>query len=244
MPALLEVNDIAKVFGGLVAVDGITLKIEAGEIFGLIGPNGSGKTTTLNLIAGMLRPDRGAIRLLGADVTPLPTFRRVRARINRTFQLVRVLPTLTVRENVEVGFLFGSDRANMMDATKRTDQLLDQFGLANKADLVGAQLTYIDQKRVELARAWATCPQVLLLDEWLAGLNPTELNEGIAVVRRLAGEGVGILLVEHVMTAVRALCENVLVMNAGREIARGQTSSVLNDPIVREAYLGRDDAGS
>src|SRR5262245_11573116 len=242
MPRLLEVTDIAKVFGGLVAVDGISFAIEEGEVFGLIGPNGSGKTTTLNLIAGMLSPDRGTIRLMGADITSLPTFRRVRARINRTFQLVRVLPTLTVRENISVGLLFGADRAGRAEAARLTDQLLEHFSLADKADLVGAQLTYIDQKRVELARAWATRPRVLLLDEWLAGLNPTELNEGIQVVRRLAGQGAGILLVEHVMPAVRALCQNVLVMNAGREIARGRTATVLDDPIVQEAYLGREDA--
>ena len=192
----------------------------------------------------MLRPDGGQVRLLGTDVTGWSTFRRVRARINRTFQLVRVLPTLTVRENIRVGALFGADAASMAQGAKRTEELLDYFGLANKAELTGSQLTYIDQKRVELARAWATRPRVLLLDEWLAGLNPTELNEGIGVVRRLAAEGVGILLVEHVMSAVRALCERVLVMNAGREIARGATERVLQDPIVQEAYLGREHARS
>jgi branched-chain amino acid transport system ATP-binding protein len=242
MAALLEVSDLTKSFGGLRAVDGINLSVDAGEIFGLIGPNGSGKTTTLNLIAGMLAPDRGRVRLLGNDVTGLAAFRRARARINRTFQLVRVLPTLTVRENVSVGALFGADAANMREGARRTEELLHFFGLADKAGLTGAQLTYIDQKRVELARAWATRPRVLLLDEWLAGLNPTELNEGISVVRRLAAEGVGILLVEHVMSAVRALCEKVVVMNAGREIARGATEQVLQDPVVQEAYLGQEDA--
>jgi branched-chain amino acid transport system ATP-binding protein len=244
MPALLEVKDLSKSFGGLLAVDGITLSVDAGEILGLIGPNGSGKTTTLNLIAGMLPPDGGQVRLLGTDITGWPAFRCVRARINRTFQLVRVLPTLTVRENICVGALFGADAASTAEGAKKTEELLEYFGLTSKAELTGSQLTYIDQKRVELARAWATRPRVLLLDEWLAGLNPTELNEGIAVVRRLAAEGVGILLIEHVMSAVRALCERVLVMNAGREIALGTTENVLQDPIVREAYLGREDAGS
>jgi branched-chain amino acid transport system ATP-binding protein len=242
--SLLEVEDLSKSFGGLLAVDGITLSVDAGEILGLIGPNGSGKTTTLNLIAGMLPPDGGQVRLLGTDITGWPAFRCVRARINRTFQLVRVLPTLTVRENICVGALFGADAASTAEGAKKTEELLEYFGLTSKAELTGSQLTYIDQKRVELARAWATRPRVLLLDEWLAGLNPTELNEGIAVVRRLAAEGVGILLIEHVMSAVRALCERVLVMNAGREIALGTTENVLQDPIVREAYLGREDAGS
>ena len=172
-------------------------------------------------------------------MTPLSTFRRVRARINRTFQLVRVMPTMTVRENISVGFLFGTEHAGKKEAARQTDELLDYFGLADRADLVGAQLTYIDLKRVELARAWATRPRVLLLDEWLAGLNPTELNEGIEVVRRLAAQGVGILLVEHVISAVRALCNNVLVMNAGREIAAGKTETVLQDAAVKDAYLGR-----
>jgi branched-chain amino acid transport system ATP-binding protein len=242
--SLLEVEDLSKSFGGLLAVDGITLSIDAGEILGLIGPNGSGKTTTLNLIAGMLPPDGGQVRLFGTDITGWPAFRCVRARINRTFQLVRVLPTLTVRENICVGALFGADAASMVEGARRTEELLEYFGLTNKAELTGSQLTYIDQKRVELARAWATRPRVLLLDEWLAGLNPTELNEGIGVVRRLAAEGVGILLIEHVMSAVRALCERVVVMNAGRGIARGATERVLQDPIVREAYLGRENAGS
>jgi branched-chain amino acid transport system ATP-binding protein len=240
--ALLEVSNLSKSFGGLVAVDGISFSLEPGQIFGLIGPNGSGKTTTLNLIAGVLQPDRGHVRVLGSDVTSLANFRRARAQINRTFQLVRVLPTLTVRENVCVGALFGAGASSVAEGNRRTAELLEYFELADKADLTGSQLTYIDQKRVELARAWATRPRVLLLDEWLAGLNPTELHEGISVVQRLAKEGVGILLVEHVMSAVRALCERVMVMNAGREIALGATEQVLRDPVVQEAYLGQEDA--
>ncbi len=242
MAALLEVSNLSKSFGGLVAVDGISFSLEPGQIFGLIGPNGSGKTTTLNLIAGVLQPDRGQVRVLGNDVTSLANFRRARAQINRTFQLVRVLPTLTVRENICVGALFGAGAPSVAEGNRRTAELLEYFELADKADLTGSQLTYIDQKRVELARAWATRPRVLLLDEWLAGLNPTELHEGISVVQRLAKEGVGILLVEHVMSAVRALCERVMVMNAGREIALGATEQVLRDPVVQEAYLGQEDA--
>jgi branched-chain amino acid transport system ATP-binding protein len=242
MSGLLEVDNLTKSFGGLVAVKDIAFAVAPGEIFGLIGPNGSGKTTTLNLIAGALTADHGHVRLAGIDVTALSNSQRVHARINRTFQLVRTLPGMTVHQNVRAGALFGADRLNMSEANRRTEALLAYFGLADKADLAGAQLTYIDQKRVELARAWATSPRVLLLDEWLAGLNPTELNEGIAVVRRLANEGVAIVLVEHVMAAVRALCQRVLVMNAGRNIAAGDTGSVLQDPVVRDAYLGRGHA--
>jgi branched-chain amino acid transport system ATP-binding protein len=239
MTALLEVDGLTKSFGGLAAVNGVSLAVDPGEIFGLIGPNGSGKTTTLNLIAGSLVADSGRIRLQDRDVTALSNAGRVHARINRTFQLVRVLPSMTVYENVRAGALFSADRLRMPDANRKTEELLDYFGIADKASLTGAQLTYIDQKRVELARAWATGPRVLLLDEWLAGLNPTELNEGIAVVRRLAAEGVGIVLVEHVMSAVRALCKQVLVMNAGRQIAAGKTETVLQDAAVKDAYLGR-----
>lgn len=239
MTTLLEVHGLTKSFGGLAAVNGIGFSVDAGEIFGLIGPNGSGKTTTLNLIAGSLAADGGSIRLQGTDVTRLSNSGRVHARINRTFQLVRILPGMTVYENVRAGALFGADRLSMPDASRKTDALLDYFGIADKASQTGAQLTYIDQKRAELARAWATNPRLLLLDEWLAGLNPTELHEGITVVRRLAADGAGIVLVEHVMPAVRALCRNVLVMNAGRQIAAGDTETVLKDPAVKDAYLGR-----
>jgi branched-chain amino acid transport system ATP-binding protein len=239
MTTLLNVDGLTKSFGGLAAVNGIGFSVDAGEIFGLIGPNGSGKTTTLNLIAGSLPVDSGSIRLQGMDVTRLSNAGRVHVRINRTFQLVRILPSMTVYENIRAGALFGADRLSMSEANRKTDALLDYFGIADKASLTGAQLTYIDQKRAELARAWATNPRVLLLDEWLAGLNPTELHEGIAVVRRLAADGAGIVLVEHVMSAVRALCRNVLVMNAGRQIAAGDTETVLKDPAVKDAYLGR-----
>ena len=239
MTALLKVDGLKKSFGGLAAVSGISFAVEPGEIFGLIGPNGSGKTTTLNLIAGSLIADGGNIRLQGKDLTRLSNASRVRARVNRTFQLVRILPSMTVFENVRAGALFGAEPLSMSEANRKTHALLEYFGIADKASLTGLQLTYIDQKRAELARAWATGPRILLLDEWLSGLNPTELHEGIAVVKQLAAEGAGIVLVEHVMSAVRALCERCLVMNAGRQISAGETETVLQDPAVKDAYLGR-----
>lgn len=239
---LLRVEGLTKSFGGLMAVREVSLAVAPGEILGLIGPNGSGKTTLLNLVAGVFAPDRGRIHLEGEEVTRLPNHLRVRRRINRTFQLVRLLPSLTVRENVLAGALFGADPAPRPAALTRVERLLAQVGLAEKADLTPDQITYIDQKRVELARALATGPRVLLLDEWLSGLNEAELAQGMAQVRGLAEQGLAMVLVEHVMTAVRALCGRVLVMNAGERIAEGPPDAVLRDPEVVRAYLGGGDA--
>ncbi len=242
MTPLLRVQGVTKAFGGLLAVRDISFTLAPGEVLGLIGPNGSGKTTLLNLVAGALEADAGSIHLENEDVTRLPNHRRVRRRINRTFQLVRMLPSLTVRENVLAGALFGADPQPRARAESRVEELLAQVGLAEKAGMLPEQITYIDQKRVELARALATGPRVLLLDEWLSGLNEGELAQGLALVRGLAGRNLGIVLVEHVMTAVRALCGRVLAMNVGERIAEGPPDAVLRDPEVVRAYLGSDHA--
>jgi ABC-type branched-subunit amino acid transport system ATPase component len=239
---LLRAEGLSKSFGGLMAVHEVSFAVAPGEILGLIGPNGSGKTTLLNLVAGVFPPERGRIYLEGEDVTRLPNHARVRRRINRTFQLVRLLPSLTVRENVLAGALFGADPAARAAALLHVERLLTQVGLAEKAGMMPDQVTYIDQKRVELARALATGPRVLLLDEWLSGLNDAELTQGMAQVRSLAERGLAVVLVEHVMTAVRALCGRVLVMNAGERIAEGPPAAVLRDPEVVRAYLGGSDA--
>jgi branched-chain amino acid transport system ATP-binding protein len=240
--ALLHIEGLSRSFGGLAAVSNMALSVETGEILGLIGPNGSGKTTTLNLIAGTLKSHAGSIRLDGAEVSLLPDYRRVRCGINRTFQLVRLLPAMTVCDNVVAGAMFGAEPKAVAAAIREAQQVLGNLDLSEKAHLVAEQLTYSDQKRVELARALATKPRVLLLDEWLSGLNPTELDNGISVVRSLAAMGLAIILVEHVMTAVRALCERVVVMNAGMKIAEGSPQLVLRDPEVVRAYLGGEDA--
>ena len=239
---LLSVRGLRKAFGGLVAVRDLSFDVPAGAIVGLIGPNGSGKTTVLNLITGELGPDTGAIRFDGRDIRGTPSFRICRARIARTFQLVRVLPHMSTRENVMLGRMFGSDPTGPAAAVAEADALLERVGLAGRAATMPGELTYIDQKRLELARALALDPQLLLLDEWLAGLNPTELQEGIALVRSLRGDGVTILLVEHVMDAIRSLCDRCVVMNAGRKIAEGSPDAVLADAEVIRAYLGDDDA--
>ncbi len=242
--AVLSVHGLRKAFGGLIAVRDLSFDIPAGGITGLIGPNGSGKTTVLNLITGELPPDAGSIVFQGDEIIGVRSFEICRARIARTFQLVRILPGMTTRENVMLGRMFGSDPTGPAAALSEADALLDRVGLADRAQLIGSQLTYIDQKRVELARALATRPQLLLLDEWLAGLNPTELKIGIDLIRRIQREGVTVLMVEHVMEAIRALCGHVVVMNAGMKIAEGTAAEVLSDPKVMQVYLGDDDAAA
>ncbi|MGC4393161.1 ABC transporter ATP-binding protein [Agrobacterium sp. M50-1] len=238
MSAVLEITDIRKTFGGLKAVDGLGLTIEAGEVVGLLGPNGSGKTTLMNLVSGALKPTEGSIRLKRQEIAGRRPDVIARAGVARTFQLVRLLPSLSLLENVAVSALFGPQRLSRIEAEKVARACLERIGLAGRETMPAGDLTYIDQKRLELARALAGEPNLLLLDEWLAGLNPTELQEGIALIRRLASEGTTILLVEHIMAAVRALCPRSVVMAAGRKIADGPTATVLDDPQVISAYLG------
>ncbi len=241
---LLRVRGLRKAFGGLLAVCDLDFDVPAGTIVGIIGPNGSGKTTVLNLITGEIAPDAGSVRLEGHEILGSPPFRVCRARVARTFQLVRVLAGMTARENVMLGRTFGSDPTPLGRAARDADLLLERVGLSGREELVGTQLTYIDQKRVELARALATRPRLLLLDEWLAGLNPTELQVGITLIRQIQREGVTVVMVEHVMQAIRALCDRVVVMNAGERIAEGAPETVLADPHVVLAYLGDDDASA
>ena len=239
---LLELAGVRKAFGGLVAVDDLGFVVEPGAIFGLIGPNGSGKTTALNLITGALKPDGGSIRLRGRDIAGLAPQRIARLGVARTFQLVRVLGGMTVAENVIAGIAFRAEPLWGAAADRAAADLLDTVGLAGKAELTAGQLTYIDQKRLELARALALEPSLLLLDEWLAGLNPTELHDGIALIAALRGAGHTVLMVEHVMHAIRSLCDACVVMSAGRKIAEGSSAEVLAAPQVIEAYLGPADA--
>ncbi|OCK59735.1 ABC transporter ATP-binding protein [Bradyrhizobium sp. LMTR 3] len=235
---VLTINGLRRAFGGLVAVNDLSFAVAQGEIMGLLGPNGSGKTTALNLISGVLRPDAGTIRLMGQNIAGLASYRIARLGLARTFQLVRVLDGMDCRENIKAGLAFQRPHLSAADAEVRIGALLDRVGLAGHDRRPAADLTYIDRKRLELARALAAKPRLLLLDEWLAGLNPSELAIGIDLIRSLRADGITIVLVEHVMSAVRALCDRCIVMSSGRKIAEGATADVLSDAAVVKAYLG------
>ncbi|NDV99468.1 ABC transporter ATP-binding protein [Salipiger sp. PrR002] len=242
MSVLLETQGLTKRFGGLTAVNEVSLTVRRGEVLGLLGPNGSGKTTLMNLISGALKPTEGALVIDGRDHTGAPPHRIAKAGVARTFQLVKILPSLTLEENVMVPAAFGPDRLWGRALKAQVAECLDLVGLHARAGQQASELTYIDQKRLELARALAAGPKLLLLDEWLAGLNPTELHEGIHLIRELERTGITIVMVEHIMDAVRALCPRCAVMNSGTLIADGPTDQVLSDPHVVAAYLGEEDA--
>ena len=238
----LRVSDVSKRFGGLTAVDRVSFELAENEVLGLIGPNGSGKTTMLNLISGALAPTAGRIALYDDEISAMPANAIAIKGIARTFQIVRMLPAMTVLENVAAGGVFGHSRRWGGELEDYAVSLLRRVGLETGANTPVTALTYIDQKRVELARALASDPKVLLLDEWLAGLNPTELKTGIKLVEQLRDEGRTIIVVEHVMDAIRSLCGRCVVMNSGMKIAEGTPREVLADSEVIRAYLGEDDA--
>ena len=239
---LLEIQDVSKRFDGLLALNHMSFSVRENEVLGLIGPNGSGKTTMMNLISGALKPSDGDIFFGDRLISDRPARVIARAGIARTFQLVRILPSLTVLENVMAGAVFGHKRLWGREARKYAARQLERVGMGQAVSLPISALTYMDEKRVELARALASDPRVLLLDEWLAGLNPTELQIGIDLVKSLREEGRTILLVEHVMDAIRSLCDRCIVMSSGAKIAEGTPEEVLSDKEVVRAYLGDDHA--
>jgi len=238
---LLIVEHVSKRFGGLLAIDKASFGVTTGKITALIGPNGAGKTTLFSIISGFLIPDEGRVLYEGTDITAEPSHRLARRGIARTFQIVQPFAGLTVRENIAIGsHLWQRSRAAALTAAK---EVALSVGLGGQLDAAAATLTVAASKRLELARALAIAPRLLLLDEVLAGLNPSEVRDMVPVVRELTARGMTILMTEHVMQAVTALAEHVLVLAEGRVIARGTAQDVAADPLVVEAYLGRGAAG-
>jgi len=235
---LLEVDDVAKRFGGLEALGGVSVTVNAGEIVGLIGPNGAGKTTLFNVVSGFLTPDRGTIRLDGAATAGLRPHELCRRGLARTFQIVKPFPGLTVLENVRVGAL--ARAAGFAQATARAHEIVLFVGLGAKAAMPARALTLADRKRLELARALATEPRLLLLDEVMAGLTRPETTQVVELCRQINGRGIAILLIEHVMRAVMTLSHRVVVLAQGRVIAEGSPPAVAGDRRVIEAYLGEE----
>jgi branched-chain amino acid transport system ATP-binding protein len=238
--AQLELKDVTKRFGGVAALDGVSFSCREGEILGIIGPNGAGKTTLLNCISGVHRLDAGDIRWRGESISGQPPHRIASLGIGRTFQVVKPFTSMTVRENAAIGALFGSAEAHLppKQAFQRAEEVLELVGLAAKAALPVTALTIPDRKRLEVARAVATRPRLLLLDEVMAGLNPVEVDEALEMVRAVHASGVTIVLIEHVMRVIVGVCDRAIVLHFGKLLAEGEPREVLRDRRVIEAYLG------
>ena len=237
---LLEVERVSKEFGGVRAVHDVSFALEEGELVGIMGPNGSGKTTLFNVIAGALVPDAGRVRLRGHDIAGRPSHAVCARGIARTFQLVRPFAGLTALENVLVGRLFGRATAARTGAVTEAERLLTLVGLQGRAEVPAARLTLIDRKRLELARALATSPELLLLDEFLAGLNPAETATAMTLIRDLVAGGLTVLMVEHIVWALMELSGRIIVLSAGEKIAEGAPAVVAADRAVVDVYLGTE----
>jgi branched-chain amino acid transport system ATP-binding protein len=238
MPASLDVQNLSKSFSGLRAVQNVSFTVPPGEIVGLIGPNGAGKTTCFNLIAGVYKPDAGEIRLDGGRVDGWRPDQICLAGVGRTFQLVKPFAGLSVLENVIVGALKASP--SVAEAREKSSAVLARLGLWAKRDQMASQLTLPERKRLEVARALATEPRILLLDEVMAGLRPTEMDTMVAVFRDLNASGLTILMIEHVMRAVMSLCRKIVVLHHGEVISSGTPGEVSRDPAVLDCYLGEE----
>ena len=238
MTGLLSVNDVSKRFRGLTAVSHVSFEVQPGEIFAVIGPNGAGKTTLFNMIAGAMAPDGGSITFAGEKIDGLRSDQIAQRGIGRTFQLVRPFPSLSVEDNVVVGALM---RTNALEGARNVaHEVMSQLDLLSKRAQIASSLTLPDRKRLEVARALAGRPKLLLLDEVMAGLRPTETDRIVSILRDLNRAGLTILLIEHVMRAVAALASRILVLHHGAGIAEGTPENVLRNPAVIESYLGAE----
>jgi branched-chain amino acid transport system ATP-binding protein len=235
------VRGVSKRFGGLVAVSDVTFHIAEGEILGLIGPNGAGKTTLFNVVNGVYKADQGTITFAGKDITRCSPDQVVHLGLARTHQIVKPLNDLTVLDNVTVGACFGREYLDMAAARKVASEVLRQVGL-ERTDMMARSLTIAGKKRLEIARALAAKPKLLLLDEVLAGLNPTEVATMIELVRKIRDSGISVLMIEHLMQAIMSLSDRIVVLNLGRKLAEGRPDEVVHNSAVVEAYLGFPDA--
>ncbi len=238
MTALLQVIRLNKRFGGVQAVDDVSFTVDDGQIVGLIGPNGAGKSTVFNLINGVSQPDLGQVVFGGKDITGKPPYRIARAGLARAHQIVQPLHGLSVLDNCVVGACFGRENLALPQAREVARESADKVGLGDRLEMPASALTTAGKKRLELARALAARPRLLLLDEVLAGLNPTETDKMIETVQRIRLSGVTILMIEHVMRAVMSLSDRIIVLNLGGKLAEGSPQQVANDPTVIAAYLG------
>jgi branched-chain amino acid transport system ATP-binding protein len=235
---ILQVQDLTKRFGGLQALSDITFDLAEGQILGLIGPNGAGKTTLFNVINGVYAPERGQVTFRGEDITGLPSYEVAQRGLARTHQVVRPLHDLSVRENVMVGACYGREKHSLKEARRVADESLTQVGLIERAGQPAGSLNVAQKKRLEMARALAAEPYLILLDEVLAGLNPSEIAAMMETVRAIRDQGITILMIEHVMQAIMAISDRILVLDYGLLIAAGAPEEVANNPQVIEAYLG------
>ncbi len=239
MPGLIELHGVSKSFGSVRAIQDVSLELADGEALGLVGPNGAGKTTLLNLIGGTLRADAGRIVFAGCDITSLPGHEHTRVGIARTFQIPRPFGGLTAYENVLVAATYGRERSGR-DSAELCVRCLDQFGLLPKANTPARQLTLLERKRLELARALATEPKVLLLDEIAGGLTEPEVHELVGTVTELRGRGVSIVWIEHIVHALLSVVDRLVALAAGRKLIEGEPQAVIDSPELREVYLGTD----
>ncbi len=241
MTPLLEVRGVSKRFGGLLAVSDVSFKLSEGEILGLIGPNGAGKTTLFNVVNGVYKPNQGAILFAGKDITGISPYRVVHLGIARTHQIVKPLNDMTVLDNVTLGACFGREYLPLNTARKLALQVLERVGMLERANILARSLTIAGKKRLEVARALAAKPRLLLLDEVLAGLTPTEVAQMIELILRIRDGGVSVFMIEHVMQAIMRLSDRIVVLNFGQKLAEGTPEEVARHPQVVEAYLGDPD---
>lgn len=234
--ALLEIKNLNKKFGGLTVTKDLNLSVEEGQIYGVIGPNGAGKSTLFNQISGYIRPDSGTIVFDSGNITGKPPYELCKKGIGRTFQIVKPFGSKTVLYNVAVGAF--ARTLNRKQALQNAEEVVHLVGLGSRIDVLAKNLTIVDRKRLELAKALATQPKLLLLDEILAGLTPSEVDEAVELIKKIRTSGTAILMIEHVMRAVMALCERVLVISYGETVAEGTPSEVTKNPEVISAYLG------